>query len=148
MERQSAVQSAIKFIGIKTCSSGQIRERLSKLEYGESEIQDAILELIDRGYLDDEKYTKSYIRKRMANNPKSKKVLEMELLQKGISESIMDKQLTEANIDDFITALELARKRYKEFDKGKDEQKLYNYLAYRGFSSEVIHKVNRELHSR
>ena len=147
MEEKNAVQSAIKYIGIKLCSSGQVREKLLSLNFPQEDIQDAIVELIERGYINDDKYAKSHIRKRMLNNPKSKKVLEVELVKKGISESIICKAIEEANINDFDTALDLVRKKYKQFDKTSDERKLYNYLAYRGFSSEVIHKVTRELHS-
>ena len=143
MDEIEARQDAIKYIGLRLVSSGQVRDKLLKKGYDENIVDNVIDQLIEMEYIDDLKYARNHIKNRNLLNPKSSRMLEMELSKKGISSDIIDKAIGESDIDDFNTALELAKKRFKNFQRNDENlKKLYTYLSYRGFDSETIMRIS------
>ena len=72
------------------------------------------------------------------------------MIQKGISKSVFEDFLDEFEYEEeFDNALKMGIKKLNllsnEEDVFKKKQKLINYLAYRGFSFDVINDVLREI---
>lgn len=72
------------------------------------------------------------------------------MIQKGISKSVFEDFLDEFEYEEeFVNALKMGIKKLNllsnEDDNFKKKQKLINYLAYRGFSFDVINDVLREI---
>ena len=72
------------------------------------------------------------------------------MIQKGISKSVFEDFLDEFEYEEeFDNALKMGIKKLNllsnEEDIFKKKQKLINYLAYRGFSFDVINDVLREI---
>lgn len=86
--------------------------------------------------VDDLKFAKWWISQRLEFKQKSKKELKYELRQKGIDSNIMDKVLSEIEINEEKIAKKLLLKR-----KFKDKQKAFAYLARKGFNWETIKNV-------
>jgi regulatory protein len=91
--------------------------------------------LLDRGYIDDEKFTKYWIENRNLTKGASKRKLQSELAAKGIERSVIEKYLSQSERSD---ADELQKIIAKKRAKYPDEQKLMNYLARQGFAFDDI----------
>jgi len=91
--------------------------------------------LTEKGYIDDEKFTRYWVDNRSLTKGVSKRKLIAELRSKGVEVSIIEKFLAESERtdDDEIKKI-IAKKR----SRYPDEQKLMLYLARQGFSFDDI----------
>lgn len=96
-------------------------------------------------FTDDSKYANMYIKEKMRKNGKRK--IYYSLIQKGVSEEIIEDGLANISDEDEVdSALELAKRKYKsltrlESDSRKVYNKLCSYLLRRGYKYENIKKV-------
>ncbi len=97
--------------------------------FGEYETNDIISRLIEKGYLDDQKFAEYYVENRFVKKGISKKRLQLELMKKGIDKQIIDQVLenTARNDEDEIKKI-IAKKRTRY-----DDDKLIQYLVRQGF---------------
>ena len=108
-----------------------------------SEITEWVLErLIEKKYLDDEKFARFWLEHRFLQKGTSIRRLKLELVQKGIDREMIN-QLIAENIrsDDEELQKIIAKKRYKYAD---DQQKFMAYLARQGFSYDDIRAALEE----
>lgn len=110
-------------------------------------IEDICLKLKDLGQIDDKKFIKWWILQRQAFRGKSQRIITMELWQKGIDKKLVDEVRLENN-NDFTTDLDIAKKlgekrlsRYAGLEPKDKKEKIYSFLAQRGFSYEIIEDV-------
>lgn len=91
--------------------------------------------LVEKGYIDDEKFTRYWVENRSLTKGASKRKLTAELRSKGVEQSIVEKFLAESlrSDDDEIKKI-IAKKR----NRYPDEQKLIQYLARQGFNYDDI----------
>jgi len=91
--------------------------------------------LVEKGYIDDEKFTQYWIETRRLKKGMSQRALRAELRVKGIESSIIDHFLTGASRtdeDELKKVIEKKRGRYS------DDQKFMRYLARQGFGFDDI----------
>ncbi len=91
--------------------------------------------LVEKGYLDDEKFTMYWIENRHVRKGSSKRKLSSELSAKGIDRSMIDRMLDETDRDDLTELQKMIDKKRQRYD---DEQKFMSYLARQGFGYEDI----------
>jgi len=116
----------------KSRQTGEIRSRAGVSQ----EIADRVFDrLVEKGYLDDEKFTRFWIENRNQTKGSSLRKLTNELRVKGVESSIIDQVLAESSRND---SDEIAKIIAKKRSKYPDEQKLIAYLARQGFSYEEI----------
>lgn len=104
-----------------------------------SEIQEGTIELVierllQRGYLDDQKFAEYFVENRFVKKGVSKKRLSMELQKKGVSGDVISAALTAntRNEDDELQKMLLKKRgRY-------DDQKLIAYLMRQGFDYQKV----------
>lgn len=126
----------------------QIQDKLLADEYP-PELIEQILEFLERyHYLDDESYVRNYIESRMKT--KSLRQIKAELIQKGV-----DSRDIEAGMEEFESEqleeeemqlmLRLLKKKHKDIPNAtrEEKQKLYAFLARKGFSGEKIQTAIR-----
>jgi regulatory protein len=107
------------------------------------EIAERVLaRLIEKKYLDDEKFARFWLEHRFLQKGTSVRRLKLELVQKGIEQGTIN-QLIAENIrsDDEELQKIIAKKRYKYAD---DQQKFMAYLARQGFSYDDIRAALEE----
>ncbi len=133
-----------------TCK--EIRDKLTDRKFSEEIIQEVIATFERYGYLNDRNYAGEWIRSRTRSNPKGKYILRQELLRKGVEASIIDDALSqdfdESKEEDM--ALELARRKvrlYKNDDPVAARRKLQGVLFRRGFNSEIVNSVIKQVMS-
>lgn len=116
--------------------NGQIKPGVS------IEITNRVLErLIEKGYIDDQKFTNYWVENRSITKGLSRRKLIAELRVKGVDIAIIEQSLsgTERNdIDEIKKIITKKRSRYPE------DTKLISYLARQGFSYEIIKQAISE----
>lgn len=135
--------SAVKYLSLKLRTSYEINQKLSELGYDEEIINKVIENLQEINYIDDYQYTIKYITEKIKLQPKSKKMLSMELSYKGISDDIIDQAFEEIDLDEEGIAYKLIEKKFSKatsFDE-KTIQKMRNFLGNRGFSYQQMSKA-------
>jgi regulatory protein len=91
--------------------------------------------LVEKGYINDEKFTRFWVENRNLKKGVSRRKLEAELQAKGIDRSIIELCLQDSprrDEDELQKIIAKKRQRYT------DDQKLIQYLARQGFSYDTI----------
>jgi regulatory protein len=101
-----------------------------------SEITSRVFDwLVEKGYIDDEKFTRYWVENRNLTKGASKRKLTAELRSKGVSQSIIDRFLAESSRSDEDEITKIINKKRARYP---DEQKLMQYLARQGFGFDDI----------
>lgn len=132
----AAKSAAVKFLSFKLRTSYEITQKLIELGYNEEIVTKVIESLIEIDYINDYKYATKYISEKTKLQPKSIKMLSMELSCKGIPDNIISSVLEELNISEASIALKLLRKRFSKqtFFDDKVITKMKSFLTNKGFS--------------
>lgn len=91
--------------------------------------------LIQKGYIDDEKFALFWVENRNLRKGVSKRKLASELAAKGVDRSTAERLLAETEREDSDELQKIIAKKQSRYD---DEQKLIAYLARQGFTYEDI----------
>ena len=123
-----------------------LSEKLRKDFYSEDVIEKAISYVMSYGYIDDERYARSYIT--YAGKSKSRKQMEVYLMQKGVSKQDIASAFEELQEEDALESEEsliqalLVKKHYKKESANIEERrKIIGFLYRKGFSLDKIYKV-------
>jgi regulatory protein len=142
-------QAAMNFASYKPRTGKQVKEKLKKLGFGDSESEAGIKFLSSYNLLDDTKYAITYAKEYLQRKPSGKIKLLQELKNKGISYSLAEEAVTKAfaDQDEFELAMRAAKKKLKTIaHNSPDKQKrlLEAHLDRQGFTWDVIKKIVRE----
>lgn len=121
----------------------QLRTKLKQGFYTEDIIEQTIEYVKSFGYIGDASYARRYIQSRQKN--KSKKEIYVELCKKGVTKEEIDSAMEECyenqGEEEAIRTL-LRKKKYNSEQASEVEtQKIYGYLARKGFSYDQIRQV-------
>ncbi|MEO6940927.1 MAG: RecX family transcriptional regulator [Candidatus Kapaibacterium sp.] len=146
----SAKRIAMSYVNRRARSEKEIRVRLVKEEIPDSIIERVMEFLRDYNLVDDAAWAKAYLHDRLMRKKISAKQLGYELTQKGIGKEVIEQTLATLTVDesDEDRALAAAMKRWPRLEREeprKRKQKLYAFLASRGFSSNLIAKIHTKL---
>ena len=147
---ERAKSRAINYISGKLKTKYEVRLKLKEKDFTEDIIDEVINILEKEKYLNDRLYCEVFIEDKKQLNGYGKNKIKSLLIQKGISKSVFEDFLDEFEYEEeFDNALKMGIKKLNllsnEEDVFKKKQKLINYLAYRGFSFDVINDVLREI---
>jgi len=140
--RERALQQALLFLSYRARSESEIRKNLIKHEIPESVIDLTLEKLRQDGLANDNDFAQTWVENRNTFRPRSRRMLAMELRQKGLDDEAMQSALK--SVDDEPLAYEAAKKRavrFKELEWNEFRKKLSEFLARRGFSYSVIAPV-------
>ena len=124
-------------------TEAQLRTKLKQGLYTEDIIEQTIEYVKSFGYIGDASYARRYIQSRQKN--KSKKGIYVELCKKGVAKEEIDSAMEECyenhGEEEAIRTL-LRKKKYNPEQATEAEtQKIYGYLARKGFSYDQIRQV-------
>lgn len=91
--------------------------------------------IIEKGYVNDEAFSRFWIENRQLRKGISKRKLQAELASKGVDRSIVESLLSETERTDEEEILKIIEKKAKKYN---DDQKLTAYLARQGFGYDDI----------
>ena len=140
--KERALQQALLFLSYRARSESEIRQNLIKHEIPESVIDLTLQKLRQDGLANDNEFAQTWVENRSTFRPRSRRMLAMELRQKGLDDESMQSALK--NVDDEPLAYEAAKKRatrYKDLEWSEFRKKLSEFLARRGFPYAVIAPV-------
>lgn len=139
-------EACFRYLSGRDHSSSELKQKVSKKGYKESDIDQVIQSLSENGYLDDESFAAKFVEEKTELNQWGPKKIKSHLYKKGIDRKIIENVLSQQTDDlqqqQICVDLVVKRKRHflREEDTYKRKQKIYRYLAGRGFSGSVIKK--------
>ncbi|MHB8063906.1 MAG: regulatory protein RecX [Ruminiclostridium sp.] len=142
----AAKSAAVKYLAFKLRTAYEIKQKLSELGYEEEIIIKVIENLVEIDYINDYQYTIKYITEKTKLQPKSKRLLSIELSNKGIPDDIIRNGFEEMDLDENDIAFELIKKKFSKqtsFDE-KLIHKMRTFLMNRGFNYQQISKAVSE----
>lgn len=141
-ETEVALQRALNFISFKPRSEQEVRQNLKKKEVAEPVQDEVISRLRTNGLLNDEQFAGMWVENRSEFRPRGGRALRMELRQKGVAETTIEKALD--GLDEEPLALNAGLKqarRYRGLEYDEFRKKMYGFLGRRGFSYDIIQSV-------
>lgn len=120
--------------------TGELKER----EGVSQAIADRVLKrLMDKGYLDDEAFTRFWVENRHVRKGVSVRRLKLELSQKGVDREIVAHMIEASSRNDEDELMKIIAKKRSRYP---DKQKLVQYLVRQGFSyDDVTRAVDNDL---
>ncbi len=127
---------ALHLLEQRDYTSAKLRRKLEESGYPPEAIDSAMAFVEEYHYVDDERYTRRYIR--IQQDRRSARRIEQDLIKKGVDRELISSCIQEEYTADprvQIQAL-LAKKGYDpEHSTRQERAKLYRFLAGRGFTS-------------
>lgn len=136
------IDIAIKYIGVRLRSIKEIKEYLKKKENDEELINIATDKLIKLGYLDDDRFTKAFIKDKLQFTSMGDYKIRMELQHLGVSYEIIEDNIS--LIDENVLQEKIKKQIEKDIRTNKKhsgtilKNKIYNHLVSAGFSKEKV----------
>lgn len=149
-EIEKAKVIAFRLLSYRIRSCKEIVDKLKEKKFSKEVINTVLRDLKRINYLNDLEFAKEFVESRLIHNPKGKKLLRYELLQKGVENKIIDEVIEEkisTEKEENIARL-LAEKLWekkKNIEGIKRKAQTYNYLVRRGFPSSLIIKILEDL---
>lgn len=140
--RERAFQQAMLFLSYRARSESEIRKNLRKHEITDPVIEQTLDRLRQDGLANDNQFASAWVENRSTFRPRSRRMMAMELKQKGLDEEAIRSAIE--NVDDDAAAYEAAQKkaaRFKSLEWNDFRRKLSEFLARRGFSYSVISPI-------
>ncbi len=140
--QEMAYQKALNLLSYRPRSEAEIRKNLQGHSVSDENIEYAVDRLKRSGLLNDNQFARAWVENRNEMRPRSRRALAYELQQRGVDRQVIDQEL--GSIDDeqleYQAASQRARK-LKELEWQEFRQKMYRFLAQRGFDYEAINQV-------
>ena len=137
---RTAKTIAVGYLSFKLRTEMEVREKLLNEGFVNETIHQVIDELKAIGYINNKMYAQKYVYDRSKLKPKSKRLLKLELIGKGISEEIADEVLENWDVDECAVAEGLVKKKFGKYDLSDDSvmKKAFMFLRHRGYKDEII----------
>ena len=123
-------------------TEANLREKL-QASYCEEAVETAVEYVKKYGYLDDERYVKTYIESK--SRTKSRKQIEQELIfKKGVSKDAVYRGFEQAEMADIVEVIQKYMKKKKIEPQNCDyeqKQKFFAYMMRKGFQIEELKMV-------
>jgi regulatory protein len=143
-EYQNTYNNLLRFATLRPRSEKEIYDWFKKHKVSENLYIKLFDKLKHLNLANDYEFAKWWIEQRIQFKSKSKKDLEYELRIKGIAKEIINEVLSESGIDELGAAQKLIKKniyKWERLDKFKKKQKIYEFLARKGFGWPVINSI-------
>ncbi len=144
--RECAWRQALLYLSYRPRSEAEIRQNLRKHAIPEPVIEDTLDKLRRERFADDSQFARAWVENRAAFRPRARRLLALELRQKGLTDEIIHSALQ--GVDDEALAYEAASKtapRLRVQERSVFRKKLSDFLVRRGFSYPVVTAVVERL---
>lgn len=130
----------VKYIGIRLRSINEIREYMKKKNVLQELIDETINKLISNKLLDDEKFTRAFIKDKLNFTTMGPYRIELELKKHNIDEKIINRYIREID-EDFLKEKinkQIMKLIKSSHGKANLKNKIYNNLLNLGYTNEFI----------
>jgi regulatory protein len=144
---QQAFVKLASFCAYQERCHQEVREKLRSFQLTNDEIEEVISLLIDEKFLNEQRFAIAFAGGKFRVKQWGKIKIRHELQQRNISANCIKKALESIDSEDYYQTLyEIAQKKADQLTKSiADRQKLYNFLASKGYESNLIQEVIKEL---
>ena len=142
----SCLNTAYRFLSYRPRSEAEMKDRLYRRGFADSQIEIVINKLKEQKLLDDTAFAQFWKENRDAFRPRSQRLTRMELKKKGVADEII-KAVTD-DLNDMDSAYQAALKKAQRLSGADYEvfrRRLGDYLQRRGFSYAVINQTVKRL---
>jgi regulatory protein len=139
-----ARNKAFKLLSYRERTIKEIEDRLRKKDFEEEIIKAVVDFLLEKDYLNEERFAEMWIRSRKKHHPRGRKLIYKELKNKGVNQKIINNALNQylSNQEELEMAEYLKDKWLRRrTEEDSSSYKLKNYLANKGFSYDLIYQV-------
>ena len=152
VSRTVVLDKALDLLAVRARSSRDLGIRLRRAGAPDAAITWTLDRLVAQGFVDDASYARQVARAKVLSGGVSRRKVVTELRKRGVSSDVADEAidatLSEVELDEYGAALAAAQKRLRalsSLDAAKRKQRLYAFLARRGYESDVIRSVLSEV---
>ena len=146
-----AKKRSLMLLQKKDYTEEELSRKLYDGEYPPEVVEEAVVYVKSFHYIDDDRYCRAYIN--CYSSKWSRQQITLKLMNKGISKErikrVLEELQQEGELEDSEELLihDILRKKHYDFHAAdaKTRQKMYQHLAYKGFSSEKIRKALEEV---
>lgn len=111
-------------------------ERFPK-EYRGEFLENILAKLIEKGYVNDQKFAEYFVENRNVKKGISGKRLKMELAKKGVAKDMVEEVMGESERDEETEIMKMIKRKRKKYNKSK----LIVYLCRQGFDYELVKEL-------
>jgi len=143
---QRCLNAAVRFLGYRPRSESEIRQRLFKRGFANTDIEKTLARLKEQGLIDDASFARFWKDNRESFSPRSRRLTGLELRRKGLADDIIGPVIGE--IDESASAYRAAftkARRLPLSDYQLFRRRLGAYLGRRGFGYEIINRTVERL---
>jgi regulatory protein len=133
-----AYNYSLRYLALRPRSSKEISDYLIRKGFGEEQVQAAIESLTEQNYLNDTDFAQMWVRNRLKLNARSKSVLRLELIKKGIEKDAIEHVLAEVTPEEFLDSLKELINKKRHLSKYQDDEKLVQYLVRKGYNYGLV----------
>lgn len=148
-EKISVYNYGISVLSRAAKSEYELRLKMKNKGFDSMLIENAIIKLKERKYIDDERYCEMFINDKINLSKHGVRKIKEALYYKGVDREIIKEKIKNISAEDEEErAFILAEKKLsgiKEEDTRKKMAKLSNYLIGKGFEYEMVKKIVRKL---
>ncbi len=147
-DRFTCMRKAYDYLAVRNRSANELERALSRKGFSKDIIREVVMDLEDRGYVNDYQYALQFIRSKRQVKPVGDNLLRAELNKRGVDRKLVAKALKNSRQDapGFDDIYSLAMKKAERVRAKKNPYgKVYQYLGQRGFEYDEIQKVMRRL---
>ncbi|MEM9744250.1 MAG: regulatory protein RecX [Pseudomonadota bacterium] len=132
--------AALRLLGRREYSRWELHRKLSG-RADDATLDAALGRLVADGYQSDERFVESFVRSRQLRGQGPARI-EAELRQRGCAKALIDHAVAEISEQGLELARAAFEKRFPSYRR-EDYARAGRFLAGRGFSADVIHRVLR-----
>lgn len=142
--------AADRLLKFRPRSEKELRQRLGAKGFSEPIVDALVQELTRRGLLNDPKFAQVLATSRLLSRPTGLRAVREELQRKGVDADVAEAALRKAAVgyDELAAARDLAARRRAQMrgvPPAALQRRLFGLLQRRGFSSDIVYKVIREI---
>lgn len=136
-----AYERILNFITIRPRSFKEVRDYCWRKHINQEDCEAICQKLSKFGYLDDASFAKRWVESRRLTKATSKRKLQLELRQKGVSDEHIAQAFTESAYEERAALRDMITKKSR-LARYQDRKKLLQYLLRQGFSyGEIIEEL-------
>jgi len=128
-----------KYLSIREHSKLELQNKLTQKGHDSNDIRDCIDEFSSKDIQSDTRFTEEFIRSKLKKN-KGPRLVSSELTTRGISDSLINKKISEISYQDWCKAAlkALVKKLHGASVSIENKDKIYSFLISRGFDHKMI----------
>ncbi|MCR9277517.1 MAG: recombination regulator RecX [Pseudomonadaceae bacterium] len=138
-DRSGCIHSAMRILAGREHSKVELKRKLLSRSFDETIVESTLERLAEDGLQSDERFTESFVRSRI-NRGQGPVRIRMELLERGIADSMVAPHLDMGTSYWLKIAREIRERRFGEIPDSSDKSwsRQARFLSQRGFPSDVV----------